>query len=191
MPPEGKMDSSAPLAVFRYTLTWQDALAYERLPKTMPGIQQATLYIWLAIAGVLWIALPPELVGDNGTPRFWLSGVALLVLQYLIFRLARAVARLNRARHRYPAGVEMVVSQWPDRLSVERDGTTRVIAFEEIGALLPTAERLFIAAGRDLVIIPATAAGGAEGMARLVESIDGFMRQRYEARDGAPGARAS
>jgi len=41
-----------PLATYRYTLTWQDALAYERLPRSMRGIQQATLYIWLALSGV-------------------------------------------------------------------------------------------------------------------------------------------
>ena len=172
------MDAIAPIAVFRYTLTWQDALAYERLPKTMPGLQQATFYIWLAIAGVLLIALPPELVGDAGTPKFWLSGAGLVIVQYLIFRLARAVTRLNRARFRYPASVEMVVTQLPDRLLVERDGRQTIAPFEEMGALLPTAQRLFIATGRDLLIMPVAAFGDAQRMEEFVAAIDGFMRER-------------
>ncbi|MDR3474186.1 MAG: hypothetical protein P4M09_21265 [Devosia sp.] len=168
-----------PVAIFRYRLDWQDALAYERLPRDLPGLQKITLYIWLGLAGILLIALPPELVGEPNTPRFWLSGAALVLLQYLIFVLLRGLTRLNRARYRYPAAIEMVLTQWPDRLLVETDGKGTTVPFEEIGALLPTAERLFIAAGGELVVVPASALGDAAGMQQLVDAIDGYMAERH------------
>jgi hypothetical protein len=169
-----------PLATYRYTLTWQDALAYERLPRSMPGIQQATLYIWLALAGLLLITLPPELVGYAGSPRFWLTGAGLLILQYLIFRLFRAVARLNRARHRFPRPVEMAVMEDDDHLVVTAGGKSTTILFDEIGMLLPTKQHLFMAVGRELVIVPASAFTLPDTPQALAARIDAFMRDRYE-----------
>jgi hypothetical protein len=180
------MTDATPLAVYRYRLDWQDALAYERLARRMTSLQTVTFYLWLLLAGCLLIALPPELVGDTGSPRFWLTGAALLVAQYLIFWVARGVARLNRARYRYPAPVEIELAQWGDHLVVTTDGKRATVPFEEIGALLPTPERLFIAAGKSLVIVPAAALGGADGMARLVDAIDGFMREKYTGQTAEP-----
>ncbi len=179
--PGASPSGNAPL---RYTLTWQDALAYERLPKTMPGLQQATLYLWLALAGALLIALPPEVVGTLGSPRFWLTGAGLLVLQYLIFRAARAIMRLNRARYRFPRPVGMEVMPAEDHLVLRRDGKTQTVPFDQIVMLLPSKEHLFMAVGRELVIIPASAFDAPEGPQRLAAEIDAFMRDRL----GAPGA---
>lgn len=173
------MTDAAPLAVYRYRLDWQDGLAYERLGRQMTSLQTITFYLWLLLAGCLLIALPPELVGDTGSPRFWLTGAALLVAQYLIFLVARAVTRLNRARYRYPKPIEVELAQWPGRLVVTTDGKATTVPFEDIGALLPTAERLFIAGGKALIIVPVSALGGADAMSRLVETIDGFMREKY------------
>jgi hypothetical protein len=169
-----------PLATYRYILTWQDALAYERLPRSMRGIQQATLYIWLALSGIFLITLPPELVGYAGTPRFWLTGAGLLVLQYAIFRGFRAVARLNHARYRFPRPVEMEVVEEDDHLVVTTDGKTKTVPFEEIGMLLPTRDYLFMAVGRDLVIVPARAFTLPDTPPALAARIDAFMRDRYE-----------
>jgi hypothetical protein len=180
------MSDATPVAVFRYTLTWQDALAYERLPRDLPGLQKITLYIWLALAGIFLVALPPELVGEVNTPRFWLTGAALVIIQYLIFVVLRGITRLNRARYRIPAAIEAMLAQWPDRLVVERDGKVSTIPFEEIGALLPTVRHLFVAAGRELVIVPAAAFGEAAGMQELVDAIDGYMRVRLAADSVAP-----
>lgn len=175
------MDDVTP--AYRYTLTWQDALAYERLPRSMPGIQQATLYIWLALAGIFLITLPPELVGYAGTPRFWLTGAGLLVLQYAIFRTFRAVARLNRARYRFPRPVEMEVVEEDDHLLVTQDGKSRTIPFDQVSMLLPTKQYLFMAVGRDLVIVPVTAFTLPDTPQALAARIDAFMRDRYEGVD--------
>ena len=169
------------MSPLHYTLTWQDALAYERLPKTMPGLQQATLYIWLALAGILLIALPPELVGTTGSPRFWLTGAALLVLQYAIFRLGRAVMRLNRARYRLPRPVEMELTEADDHLVVTTAGKSRTIPFDQIGMLLPAKGHLFMSVGRDLIIVPASAFPEPDGPKRLAADIDAFMREKYGA----------
>jgi|GEM_PF-3875667 len=177
------MNDAGPLATYRYTLDWQDGLAYERLPRGLTGLQSATLYIWLGLAGILLVALPPDVAGEVNTPRFWLTGAGLVLLQYVIFWLARGIRRLNRARFRYPATVEVEVGLWPDRLQVRSGEKPVTIPFEDIGALLPTAQRLFIAAGPELVIMPAAAFPDAAGMQRPIELIDGYMRQRL----GTPG----
>ena len=166
------------LASYRYTLTWQDGLAYERLPRTMPGLQQATLYLWLALAGILLVALPPEIVGDTGSPRFWLAGAGLLIQQYLIFRLARAVMRLNRARYRFPRPIEVEVREADDHLVVTTDGRSRTVPFDQVGMLLPTKTHLSLAVGRDLVVIPAAAFSLPDTPLALAARIDAFMRNR-------------
>jgi hypothetical protein len=173
---------------YRYTLTWQDALAYERLPKELPGLQKITLYIWLGLAGLLLVALPPEVVGDENTPRFWLSGAALVLIQYLIFFVLRAIIRLNRARYRFPAPTEFVVIEEPDRLLVNQAGKATIVPFMEIRALLPTAHHLFIAAGKELIIMPMGAFSDPTAMAQLVDRIDYQARDRSDDEDPAPAA---
>ena len=181
------MNAPSPLNVYRFTVTWQDALAYERLPRDLPSLQKITLYLWLALAGIILVVLPSEVAGEVNSIRFWLTGAALVLLQYAIFVLLRAVTRLNRARYRYPAPVDVVLEQWPDHLTVADQGKSRDVKFEEIGALLPTAQRLFVASGADLIIVPVSAFGTEAGMATLVEAIDGFMRAKY-AQQGAVAA---
>ena len=51
--------------------------------------------------------------------------------------------------------------------------------FDAIGMLLPTANHLFMAVGRDLVIVPLVAFGDAQGMSDMVAAIDGYMRRHY------------
>ena len=175
------MTDEAPIATYRYTLTSADALVYERLPKELPGVPRIALYVWLGLAGFELAALPPELVGEPNAPRFWLAGAVLVLVQYGLYRIARAVTRLNRARHAYPRPADFVLTQWPDRLAVERDGGTAITTpFAEIGALLPTAAYLFIAAGDQLVIVPATAFGAPAAMQALVEAIDAFAAEPPE-----------
>lgn len=183
-----------PLATYRYTLTWRDALAYERLPRAMPLLWQITLYIWLAIAVVLLVALPPEVVGEYNTSRFWLTGAAMIVAQYLIYRGLRAFRRWDRAMLRYPRATAVELTEWPARLLVSAaDKPPTIVPFESIGVLLPTTDYLFMAVGRDLIVVPAGAfddtAGGMEGM---VSRIDGYMRLKHgeptEIDEGAPSA---
>lgn len=171
-------EAAEPIAQFTYTLTWQDALTYERLPREMSQMQTITFYLWLAIAGALLVALPEELVGAINTPRFWLTGAILVIMQYGIFFLARGIMRLNRARFRYPAPVEVVLSQWPDRLALVENGKPRTIGFDEIAVLLPAARHLFMAVPGDMVIVPATAFATPDGVAELAASIDAYMRDR-------------
>lgn len=174
------MNAPSPLNVYRFTVTWQDALAYERLPRDLPSLQKITLYLWLALAGIILVVLPSDVAGEVNSIRFWLTGAALVLLQYAIFVVLRAITRLNRARFRYPVPVSVVLEQWPDHLSVADADKPRDVRFEDMGALLPTAQRLFIASGADLIIVPVSAFGTEAGMAELVEAIDAYMRAKYQ-----------
>ncbi len=170
-----------PLATYRYTLAWRDALAYERLPRSMPMLWQITLYIWLVIGVVLLVALPSEVVGEPNTSRFWLTGAAMIIVQYLIYRGLRALRRWDRARLRYPKPTAVELTEWPARLRVSEAGKPpTIVPFESIGALLPTTAYLFMAVGHDLVILPATAFEGTPGgMEGMVSRIDGYMREKH------------
>ena len=167
--------ASTPLNTFRYTLTAADALAYERLPRKLRTPQTIMFVVWLGLGGFLLAALPPDLAGATWSPRYWATGAALVAVQYAIFVAVRGWVRHRRARFRVPAPREVTVSQWPNRLTVTELGRSRDIEFAAIGALLPTQAHLFIAAGDDLVIMPAIAFGTDRGMNELVEAIDGYM----------------
>ncbi|HVW92511.1 MAG TPA: hypothetical protein VHB74_07880 [Devosia sp.] len=167
------MPNAVPL---RYTLTAADALAYERLPRALTGMQRATLYLWLVLAGILLVALPPELVGTISSPRFWLTGAAFLIIQWFIYTGLRWWWQRSRAQAHYPHPVDISLEPFDDHLLITENGRTRRIPFEEIGVLLPTATHLFMAVGRDLVIVPRAAFGDAAGMTELVDTIDGYMR---------------
>lgn len=160
-----------------YTLTAADALAYERLPRTLTGMQRATLYLWLVLAGVLLVALPPELVGTISSPRFWLTGAAFLIIQWFIYTALRWWWQRSRARARYPRPVDISLEQFDDHLQLTENGRTWNIPFGDIGVLLPTASHLFMAAGRDLVIVPVAAFGNAGGMDDIVARIDAYARE--------------
>jgi len=173
--------TDAPLATYRYTLTRQDALAYENLRSELPGPQRVLFFIWLGLAGMLLAALPEEVAGPTWSLQFCAVGFALLALQYGLYVLARTVTRYIRARRRYPEPVEVSLEEHPDHLVVAENGKPRTVPFTEIGMILPTATHLFMAVGRDLVIVPQVAFGDAGGMTAMVEHIDGFMREKYAA----------
>jgi len=162
----------------RYTLTTADALAYERLPRALTGMQRATLYLWLVIAGVLLVALPPELVGTIASPRFWLTGAIFLIIQWFIYVGARWWWQRSRARMRYPRPVDIELETFDDRLELAENGRPCTIPFDEIGMMLPTADYLFLAAGRELIIVPRTAFVDVTGMDDLVGRIDAHARGR-------------
>jgi hypothetical protein len=170
------MNASAPL---RYTLTRQDALAYENLRGEMPGPQRVLYFLWLGLAGLLLAALPEEIAGTTWSTRFFIVGTVLIGVQYLLFLGARALLRRNRARHRYPQPATAELERADDHFVVTENGKQRIVRFEDIGMLLPTAKHLFMAVGHDLVIVPMVAFSDASGMTEMVDAVDGFMREKY------------
>lgn len=170
------MNASAPL---RYTLTQQDALAYENLRGELPGPQRVLYFLWLGLAGLLLAALPEDIAGPTWSTRFFIVGTVLIGLQYLLFLGARALLRRNRARHRYPQPATVTLERAADHFVITENGKPRMVRFEDIGMLLPTASHLFMAVGDDLVIVPMAAFSNAGGMTEMVNSIDGYMREKY------------
>jgi hypothetical protein len=170
------MNARAPL---RYTLTRQDALAYENLRGEMPGPQRVLYFLWLGLAGLLLAALPEDIAGTTWSARFFIAGTVLIGAQYLLFLGARALLRRNRARHRYPQPTTVKLERADDHFIVTENGKQRIVRFEAIGMLLPTASHLFIAVERDLVIVPMAAFSDASGMTEMVNAVDGFMREKY------------
>jgi hypothetical protein len=170
------MNASAPL---RYTLTQQDALAYENLRGELPGPQRVLYFLWLGLAGLLLAALPQDIAGTTWSARFFIAGTVLIGVQYLLFLGARALLRRNRARYRYPQPATVKLERADDHFIVTENGKQKLVRFEDIGMLLPTANHLFMAVGHDLVIVPMGAFGDAGGMTEMVNAVDGYMRKKY------------
>lgn len=172
-------------APLHYTVSAEDALVYERLPREFRGAQTVLFYVWMGLAGFPLAALPESIAGPFFGWRFALCGAALLAVQYLIYRVVRDLLRRNRARFRYPKPVAATLQQAEDHLVVTEAGKRRTIPFTGISMLLPGPTHLFIAVGQDLVIVPASAFGegeaGQDAMLALTGTIDSFMADRYAA----------
>ena len=173
---------AAPIAIYCYTLTAADALAYERLPRELPGLQKFALFVWLGLGGAALGLLPETITGSLYGVQFWLLGAVLIGVQYLIFRLVRGALRWLRARRRYPQPVEIGLEQWADRLILTQAGRTRTISFQAIGMLLPTPNALFAAVGKDLLIVPRRAFAGENDIMALADAIDAHARETIDRR---------
>ena len=125
------MNASAPL---RYTLTRQDALAYENLRGEMPGPQRVLYFLWLGLAGLLLAALPEEIAGTTWSTRFFIVGTALIVSILLSLFLARTIIQplrlLVRAAIRVRLGRDraVVVPRLPERRDEIDDPRRQVLA---------------------------------------------------------------
>ncbi len=79
---------------------------------------------------MLLVALPPEVVGGYNTSRFWLTGAAMIVAQYLIYRGLRAFRRWDRSLMRYSKPTAVELTEWPARLLVtEADKPPIIVPF--------------------------------------------------------------
>ena len=174
------MTEPGPINAYRFTLTAADALAYERLPRELPGLQKFALFVWLGLGGAALGLLPETITGSLYGVQFWLLGAVLIGVQYLIFRLVRGALRWLRARRRYPQPVDIGLEQWPDRLVLTQAGRPRTIPFQAISMLLPTPNALFAAVDKDLLIVPRRAFAEDNDIMALADAIDAHARETID-----------
>lgn len=169
-----------PLATFRYTLEFADALAYERLRTRPRWTSRFAFAAWLALGVVVLAILPQSVTGPSSSLQFWGIGTLLILIQYGLYRIGRDLMRLRRASARVPDPIATELEQWPAHLVLTRNGAAQTILFSSIEALLPTPGHLFMAIPGDLVIVPARAFPGEEGIAGLADAIDTKVRETID-----------
>jgi hypothetical protein len=166
---------TSPLRTYSYTLTTADALAWEARPRELAGWRAGLLIVWLGAAGGGPLAfLPADWVGPQWGLRFWLWGLGLVGIAWLIAAAAITLAAHRRARRRIPAPIAMHVEEWGDHFAVTAGSAPpRVIAHETIAKAIATPTHVFLAVPPDVVIIPASAftdEGEMQALAALIEA---------------------
>ena len=174
------MTEPGPLRIYRYSLTAADALAYEQLPRELPGLQKFALFVWLGLGGAALGLLPETITGSLYSVQFWVVGAALIGVQYLIFWLVRAALRWLRSRRRYAEPKQIELEQWVGHFVLKDAGRTRTIPFTSIGMLLPAPGAFYAAIGQELLIVPRRAFKDDGGIAALSDAIDTYVRETID-----------
>lgn len=166
-----------PLDTLSYTLTPEDALAYERLTRERRGWGQVLFYIWIACAGAALVALPQDWTGDEGSLRFYVVGAALIALFWLSANLMRDQFRRIRAYRRVPAPIAVRLEVWGDHIAIESGGRQTVLAYETIAAVHHDEAHVFISGPSAVVIVPRSAFADSAALAAFAEGIDARSRE--------------
>ncbi len=146
--------AAEPDATYRYTLSADDALVWERLPRPITGLHKLG-FAAVLLVGCGGFALLPHRWVEGWKFYAWLTMVALFA--YVGARLLFDLIALYRARQRFPAPVKVVLEDWRDRLHLRIDGITQRIRLGDIESLARVNGYVFVEASRDLVILPADA----------------------------------
>ena len=149
------MPKDGPNAIYRYTLTSADALAWESLPREMSGRQMLVFVVALILAGGA-LAFLPERWTEGLLFWVWLVWVALAA--YTVSTVMNRSAARARAMARFPRPTDIVIEDWDHALSVREGREERHIAFETILAVTRGKEHMFLPVDQEPpVIIPNTA----------------------------------
>lgn len=155
-----------------YTLTTADALAYEKLPREMIGWRKWALLVWLGGMGGLVAFLPREWIGPEGGWLFWVAGLALVGLGWLLAAALMTLNTYRRARRRIQAPQTVTLEQWGDHLAIDTDGRRSFIAYETIAAVTIGPADVFIDAPPSVLIVPLRAFPDAAAMSAFGEDVD-------------------
>ena len=145
------MSPDAPNATYRFTLTHEDALAWELLPREMSSRQMLVYIVVLILAGGA-LAFLPEQWTEGLLFWVWLVWVALAA--YTVSTIMHRSAARARALARFPRPTDVIVEDWDHALTVKTGGRQRHFAFETFLAVTRGKDHMFLPLGGDLVILP-------------------------------------
>jgi hypothetical protein len=156
-----------PLAVYRYRLTYVDALAYERLPGEWTGWQKAALILPLMAIGALAGLFEDEL------GVWWWAAVAGLLLAWAVVGLAVFNWRIHgRARARAAREGHTEIEDRGDHLVIRSQAGTTRLADETIGRVIIAGGHVFILWRGGSLILPQRAFDSGAAMRAFGEAID-------------------
>ncbi len=148
-----------PHSVLTYTLTWQDALDWERRDPVERKRRRALMAASF-LGGIMLLSVTARHLPD------WLSKLHSTALAFVILFLPLAAAivvkrseTLSRARLAVPGDVGVRLELWDRRLVETRDdrATPLVIGAEGLRDVVETPERVFLYSRSGTIIVPATA----------------------------------
>ena len=160
-------DVQRPLAVYRYRLTYVDALACERLPGEWSGWRKAAMILPLmaigAFAGLL----------EDWTGVWWWTSVVGLLLAWALVGFAVLNWRIHRrARARALREGQTEVEEWGDRLTIRSQAGVTHLADEAIGRVIVTGGHVFVLWRGGSLILPLRAFEDGEAMRAFGEAVD-------------------
>ena len=147
------------LSRWQFTLTHQDALAYLRLKREVPGPLKIVLGAWFMAGGVAFGLLPDWVVGLDGSWRNVAAFLAVIALQFAVLWLGRALWRQIRARRMVPVPLRGEFEEWIDCIA-GTDILSQECAYlspELIGQVVDTPTHIFILNHYTTIIAPKTA----------------------------------
>lgn len=144
---------TGPIRTYSYTLSAEDALAWETLPREITGWGKLGYFLLIFVGGMSLALLP-----DTWTEgwRIYALAVAWLALIWLGRTLVLTLGNRRRARRRYPQPVAVRVEEWGDHFAIAEAGRQRFMAYETVSHWVTGKRHLFICGGKDLLIIPAS-----------------------------------
>lgn len=145
------MFPDGPNAIHRFTLTYEDALAWESLPREMSGARMLVFVGVIAVAGGA-LAFLPDKWTDGLLFWVWLVWVALAA--YTVSTIMNRSAAGARALRRFPRPTEVVIEEWDHALGVREGREERHVAFKDVLAVTRGNDHLFLAIDNEPVIIP-------------------------------------
>jgi len=166
-------DIHRPLAVYRFSLTPADRLAFAMLRRELTGWEKFRLLVIVGIAGLIAGILPEDM-----RPIAWWAAVALILsagaaaaILWSNIEIRRKAARLDA-----PKG-EILVEEWGDQLVVRSDKDTQYLSYDQIGNVVVSDTHVFILHHGAPVIVPLRAFEDRQAMGAFAEVVDKRSRE--------------
>jgi len=161
-------DVHRPLAVYRYSLTPADRLAFAMLRRELTGWEKFRLIVIVGISGMMAGILPEDM-----RPVAWWAAVALILLTGAAAAILWSNLEIRRKASALdvPKG-EILVEVWDDHLVVRSQAGLQHLPYEMIGNVVATDAHVFILLHGAPVIVPLRAFEDRQAMRAFAEVVD-------------------
>jgi hypothetical protein len=161
-------DVHRPLAVYRFSLTPADRLAFAMLRRELTGWEKFRLIVIIGISGMMAGVLP-----EHMRPVAWWAAVALILSAGAAAAILWSNLEIRRKASALdvPKG-EILVEEWGDHLVVRSDKGTQHLGHDQIGNVVVSDAHVFILLHGAPVIVPLRAFEDRHAMRAFAEVVD-------------------
>lgn len=140
---------------WQFTLTHEDALAYLRLKRELPGWAKWALGAWFIAGGAVFGLLPESVTGLEDSWRYFAVFCTVIALQFAIVLTARAVWWKIKARRMVREPLRGEFEEWIDCIA-GTDILSQDCAYlspELIGQVVDTAAHIFVLNSNTAIVV--------------------------------------
>jgi hypothetical protein len=143
-----------PLHTTTFTLTRDDALAYEQAAARLGPLGTLALVGWLGLCGASAWLIPRDWAGLRLSWSFGLLVMLLVSIGCVLALLLMAILQWRQARRRRKRPVELQLVEWPERLELSGSGLPRTVPLDQIRRTLLTRTHMFLDTDGEAIILP-------------------------------------